>query len=195
MCPETCKKKEIRIYRCIDFPLGWTLEKTIMRNTDAADTMLFEKGGKWWMFTNIDPTESGDHCSELFIFFADSPFANNWTSHPLNPIFIDASFARNGGLVRDGQSLFRVSQSHAFDFYGKQTRINEIVQLTETDYKERCIGEITPNFAKRILGTHHLHSNGKITVFDFTTLSRVSRGPKHWIKLYRMFRDGTILHG
>jgi hypothetical protein len=30
-----------------------------------------------------------------------------------------------------------------------------------------------------------LHSNGKITVFDFVTLSRVSKGPKHWAKLFR----------
>jgi hypothetical protein len=138
------------------------------------------------MFTNIDPIGSGDHCSELF--FADSPLANKWTPHPLNPIFVNASCARNGGLVRNGQSLFRISQSQAFDFYGKRARINEIVKLTEKDYKEICIGEITPNFATGVLGTHHLQSNGKITVFDFVTLSRVSRGPKHWAKLYRMFR-------
>jgi hypothetical protein len=159
-----------------------------MRNTDAADTMFLEKDGKWWMFTNIDPIDGRDHCSELFIFFADSPFANNWTPHPLNPIFVDASRARNGGLVRNGQSLCRISQGHAFDFYGKQVRINEIVQLTEEDYKEISIREITPSFEKGVLGIHHLHSNGKITVFDFVTLSRVSRGRKHWAKLYRMFR-------
>jgi hypothetical protein len=188
MCPETGQKKEVRIYRCVEFPLRWTLEKIIMRNTDAVDTMLFEKDGKWWMFTNIDPIESGDHCSELFIFFADSPFASNWTPHPLNPIFVDASCARNGGLVRNGQSFFRISQGQAFDFYGKRVRINEIVQLTEEGYKEICIGEITPNFEKGVLGIHHLHSNGKITVFDFVTLSRVSRGRKQWVKLYRMFR-------
>jgi hypothetical protein len=176
MCPETHQKREVRIYRCVDFPLRWTLEKTMMQNISAADTMLVEKDGKWWMFTNIDPIESGDHCSELSIFFAESPLANNWTPHRLNPIFVDASCARNGGLVWEGESLFRVSQGHAFDFYGKRTRINQIVKLTESDYMEVCIGEITPKFAKGVLGTHHLHSNGKITVFDFVTLSRVSRG-------------------
>lgn len=177
MCPGTFQKKEVRIYRCVDFPLRWTLEKTIMRNISAADTLLFEKDGKWWMFTNIDPIDSGDHCSELSIFFAESPFAENWTPHPLNPIFVDASCARNGGLLWDGQSVFRVSQGHAFNFYGKRTRINQIVELTERDYMEVYIGEIGPNFAKGVLGTHHLHSNGKITVFDFVTLSRIFRGP------------------
>jgi hypothetical protein len=43
MCPETGQKKEIRIYRCVQFPLRWTLEKIIMRNTDAVDSMLVEK--------------------------------------------------------------------------------------------------------------------------------------------------------
>jgi hypothetical protein len=185
MCPETHQKKEVRIYRCVDFPLRWTLEKTIMRRVSAVDTMLFEKDGRWWLFTNIDPIESGDHCShcsELSIFFSESPVENNWTPHALNPIFVDASCARNGGLLWDGRSLFRVSQGHAFDFYGKRTRINQIVELTEHDYREVCIAEITPKFAKGVLGTHHLDSNGKITVFDFVTLSRVPRGPKHSTK-------------
>jgi hypothetical protein len=179
MCPETHQKKEVRIYRCLEFPLRWTLEKTIMRNISAVDTLLFEKQGKWWLFTNIDPIGSGEHCSELSIFFAESPLASNWTPHPLNPIVVDASCARNGGLVWDGESLFRVSQGRAFDFYGKRTRINQIVQLTESHYMEVRVGEITPEFEKGVLGTHHFHSNGKITVFDFVTLSRVYKNPKY----------------
>lgn len=55
MCPETSEKREIRVYRSVDFPCEWKLERTLMRDVCAVDTMLFEHGGRWWMFTNIDP--------------------------------------------------------------------------------------------------------------------------------------------
>jgi hypothetical protein len=80
MCPETSQKKEIRIYKCIDFPLRWKLEKIVMKDISAVDTMLFERDGKWWMLTNIDPTEIGDYGSELFVFSASSPLESNWTA-------------------------------------------------------------------------------------------------------------------
>jgi hypothetical protein len=173
MCPESCQRKEIRIYRCVAFPLNWILERIIMRDVDAADTMLFEKDGRWWMFTNIDPVNSRDHCSELFIFSSDSPLSTEWAPHVLNPIIVDASRARNGGLLRDGIRYFRVSQSHTLDVYGRRACINEIIELTDASYLEVPVGEITPNFRKGILGTHHLHSNGKSTVWDFVTDCRV----------------------
>ncbi len=41
MCPETSQKKEIRLYKCFDFPLGWKFYKTIMSNVSAVDTGIF----------------------------------------------------------------------------------------------------------------------------------------------------------
>lgn len=167
MCPETCENNDIRIYRCIEFPLRWKLERIAMQNVSAVDTMIFERNGKWWMFTNIDPIQSGDHCSELFIFCSASPIDGTWVPHSLNPIIVDASCARNAGLVMDGDRLFRVSQGQGFNAYGERTLINEVIELTEDTYLESCISIITPTFRDGIAGTHHLHSNGKLTVFDF----------------------------
>ena len=70
MCPESSENKDIRIYQCLEFPLRWKLKKIAMEKISAADTMIFPKDGKWWMFTNIDAVGIGDHCSELFIFSA-----------------------------------------------------------------------------------------------------------------------------
>ena len=168
MCPETSENRDIKIYRCIEFPLRWELEKIVMKELSAADTMFLEHGGRWWMFTNIDVTGCGDHCSELFIFSSDSPFGDTWMSHSCNPVIVDASRARNGGFVRDGDALYRVSQRQGFDFYGKETAINEIVELTDSAYVESPICSITPTFADNIVGTHHFHSNGNVTVFDFS---------------------------
>ena len=130
MCPETSENRDIRIYKCIEFPLRWALEKIAMKNVAVADTMLFEKNGKWWMFTNADPVGDGDYSSELSIFYADSPFADCWTPHFLNPIIVDAARARNAGLAKSGDTVFRISQGQGFDFYGKRALINEIIGLT-----------------------------------------------------------------
>ena len=136
MCPESSANRDIRIYKCVEFPLRWNLEKVIMPNVSAVDTMLFERAGKWWMLTNTGSAQIGDFQLELSIFSAKSPFEDQWVPHPQNPIFVDASRARNAGLIREGDRLFRVAQRQGFDFYGKSTTVNEIIQLDDSNYVE-----------------------------------------------------------
>lgn len=167
MCPETSENWDIRIYKCVDFPLRWELKKIIMKNVSAVDSMLFERNGRWWMLTNIDPARWGDHSLELCLFSAKSPFEEQWIPHPGNPFFINSSRTRNGGIIREGDRLFRVAQGKGFDMYGKQTSVNEIIELNEKDYVEQRVCVIAPEFRKHISGTHHLHSNGTVTVIDF----------------------------
>jgi hypothetical protein len=173
MCPETSGAGDIRVYKCLEFPLRWTLEKIIMKDVSAVDTMLFEKGGKWWMLTNIDPAGLGDFQLELCVFSADSPLDDAWTPHPQNPVLVDATRARNGGLLREGEGLFRVAQRQGFDFYGKSTSVNEIVRIDDGNYIETLVAEVSPAFEPGAVGTHHLHSDGSITVLDFARLGRM----------------------
>src|SRR5262249_43853350 len=173
MCPESSENRDIRIYKCVEFPLVWTLETIAMKNVSAADTMLFERGGKWWMLTNIDQLEVGDHCSELFIFSSRSPIHGEWNPHSLNPVIVDASRARNAGYLVDGETLYRCSQGQGYDFYGKQVLINKVLQLTESSYQEICSFVVKPSFGKGVVGTHHLHGDGQFTAFDFVTSSRI----------------------
>ena len=172
MCPEVSQSGQIRLYRCSNFPMKWELAHVLMDNVSAADTMLFAHQGKWWMLTNLDTTHSGDHCSELFLFYADSPFSTQWTPHPKNPILIDAESARNGGLVTKDGALYRVAQRQGFDQYGEGFSINKIVHLDEYHYEEKRLSTVDATFWPRLKGTHHLHSNGKITVFDYLSRQR-----------------------
>ena len=84
----------------------------------------------------------------------------------MNPIYIDPSKARNGGILYDGDQIFRVGQRQRPDQYGAETAIFQIDHLDQNYYSESLIGEIKPNFFHAV-GTHHLHSNGAITVFDY----------------------------
>ncbi len=167
MCPETAEKKEIRLYKCLDFPCQWAVECILMKEVSAVDTLIFEKNDKWWMLTNIDYTNTGDYGQSLSIFYADSPLSSDWTPHPENPIYIDAILARNAGLLTEGDKIFRVAQAQGFDVYGKKTSILEITNINEVNFTESYVTEINPVFKKNILGTHHFYSNGHITVFDY----------------------------
>lgn len=174
MCPETSESRSVRVYEASHYPLGWRLKATLMQDIAAADSMLFEWRGKWWMLTNTDSAGSGDFCSELSIFHADSPFSIHWTPHPLNPVVLDSRHARNAGLLRDGDSLYRVCQKHGFDRYGAGFAIHRIVRLDETTYEEACLHSVSPDFMPNIVGCHHLHSNGSHTVFDYLKIEKVA---------------------
>ena len=138
-----------------------------MRNIAAADTMLFKHGELWWLLTNIDSAGVGNYCSELHVFFATEPVTDLWTPHPQNPVIVDPSRARNGGLLFEGSTIFRVSQRQGFDAYGQSAAINRITALTPTVYQEEMVATITPDFFPHLKGTHHLHSDGQFTVFDY----------------------------
>ncbi len=169
MCPECCASKQIRIYRCTDFPLRWELQAVVMDGVSAVDTMLFKKGGRWWMLTSLDESGTDDFGSELYLFSSDSPLEANWTPHPQNPIRIDARGGRNAGLIHDGEKLYRLAQRQGFDQYGQGLLVFEIKTVTESTYVEELVSEINPTFRKGLRGTHHLSSDGKTTVIDHCT--------------------------
>jgi hypothetical protein len=171
MVPETSEKKDIRVYECVSFPCQWKLKAVLMSGVSAADSMIFHKDGLWWLFTNIDPLGASDHCSELSIFYSLNPVGNAWTAHPMNPIYIDPSKARNGGILFDGKQIFRVAQRQGFDQYGVESAIYQIDNLDKEYYSESLLNEIKPIFFNA-KGTHHLHSNEAITVFDYLVHER-----------------------
>jgi len=173
MVPETSQNRDIRLYEAEEFPRKWKFLKTIFKDIDAADTTIFEKDGLWWLFTNIDPVNSGDHGTELFIFYSDNPLSEKWTSHPKNPVVCDSLKARMGGILFDNTFIYRISQKQGFDIYGKATNINKIVHLSTANYLEELEFTIEPNFFNNLKGTHHIHGNSNVTVFDFVEKSKL----------------------
>lgn len=168
MCPETSGNNDIRVYKCVDFPLEWELAAVLMSNVVAADSMILQMEGLWWMFTNIsDPPELRDFSAQLCIFYSDRPLSSAWYPHSGNPVVLDARKGRNAGLLIDEGSLYRVSQRQGFDTYGEGFAINEIRILDTEQYVEREVCCVRPNFFPRLERTHHMHSNNSVTVFDF----------------------------
>jgi len=168
MLPETSENNDIRIYESIEFPLKWKLSRVIKSNLFAVDSMVFEYQDKWWLFSNINPINGPDTCSELSIFYGDNPLTEEWTPHPNNPVIFSPSSARNGGLIIEKDSIFRVGQKQIYGTYGGGGfSVNEIIELNTSGYKEKEVLKIKADFYKNIKGAHHMHSNGVITAFDF----------------------------
>ena len=69
--------------------------------------------------------------------------------------------------------MFRVSQGHGFGVYGVRTFVNRIVDLTPDSYSECCVATVSTRFRAGLAGTHHLHSNNAITVFDYARFASV----------------------
>ena len=170
MVPETHQTKDIRIYRCTEFPLKWKLHKILISDIGAVDTNIFKFNNKYWLFTNLDTSNSNDYSSELHIFYADNIESSEWKPHALNPVIFDSKKARNGGMIySEKKHTYRVFQKQGFDNYGESIGISRIKTLTENEYEEEICMNVMPDFFKKISGTHSFSYNSGVLVNDFAT--------------------------
>ena len=147
--------------------MKWKLKKTLIDNITARDTTIFFYSDLWWLFTNTDNGNCGDPCSELNIFYSNNPIYGEWHKHQKNPIIIDPNKARMGGILYLNDAIYRVAQSQGFNLYGHSTKVFRINLLNSNNYKEELVTELDSSFYKSAIGTHHLHSSGQCTVFDY----------------------------
>jgi hypothetical protein len=169
MVPESRANKTIDLYECTEFPYKWNFKQCLMENVSAVDTTLIHHSDKWWLFTAIAENDAAAPNVELFLFYSDDLFSGNWKSHPGNPIISDVKSARPAGsLFAEGAKLFRPSQDCSKS-YGYGFDLNEIEVLSETEYREKKVLSIRPNWDKKILGTHTFATCGNLTVIDVLT--------------------------
>jgi hypothetical protein len=173
MCPETVAIREIRLYKCTEFPLRWSFHKTLINDVSAVDTNIFFFKDRWWLLTTIDSSEIGELCSELHVFYSDAFDSDAWTPHPKNPVVFDSERARNGGFFYDGERLLRVFQRQGFDLYGESMGIAQIKDLGVETYREEAVSRIEPRFAPKIIGTHSFSYHNGLLAIDFLKVEQV----------------------
>ncbi len=164
MLPETAANRTLELYRCQHFPDQWQFVKMLMADIYAVDATLFEYDKKWWLFANVKE-EGGSSLDALHLFYADSPLADKWAAHPLNPIVRDIRSARPAGRIFtcDGK-LIRPSQDSSRR-YGYALKFNRIDKLSENEYEETNVTSFFPKGGK-ILATHTFNQAGDLTVID-----------------------------
>jgi hypothetical protein len=164
MIPETANNNTVEIYRCVEFPAKWKLERVLMNGVFCADATLHHDGGKWWMFANAARPGS-DINDELHLFSADE-LLGDWTPHRRNPVKSDVRSSRPAGrLFRHGNRLYRPGQIGA-PLYGSGIAINRVTRLTQDEYLEEEDRRITPAASESVLGIHTINRAGDLSVTD-----------------------------
>jgi hypothetical protein len=166
MIVESADNFSIEVYRCVEFPYEWEFDRNLMENLSAYDATLLQHNDLWWLFANVREHKGASTSDELCLFYSDDPLDGDWRPHPRNPIISDIRRARPAGkiIVKDGR-LLRPSQNSSFR-YGYGLNINEIQQLTTTDYKEHTLSRIEPGKSRSIRGLHTITTDGNLTLID-----------------------------
>jgi hypothetical protein len=138
-----------------------------MHNVSAVDTILFEKDGIFWMLTNICSAGVGENASELHIFWSNNFLSDEWHKHSGNPVVFDSRYARNGGLIFDGEEILRVFQKQGCDVYGESFGVAKITEITKTTFVEEEIASVTPDFLSGLRGTHSMSNSHRLVAIDF----------------------------
>lgn len=166
MIPESSQNQTIDVYKCTRFPDKWEHYKTLFDGVQAADTTLFQHNGKWWLFVNIRAYSGYPNWDELFLFYADHPFSDQWVSHPKNPVISDVRRARPAGKIFKSDGLIYRPSQNCSKRYGYGLKLNQIVTLNETEYKEVEVSSIEPLWDKKIKSVHTFNFDHGISVID-----------------------------
>lgn len=171
LIPESAANRTIQLYRAVDFPTRWELQRTLIDHVEAVDTTLYEHAGKWWMFTCMSRPPGADGVErvtnrDLHVYFTEDPVQGVWTPHPMNPVVRDKRCARPAGKIfqRDGQ-LYRPGQDCSGE-YGAAVELRRIRRLDEHGYEEEPAARITAEGLRDAGGVHTWNEEGSFTVAD-----------------------------
>ena len=166
MIPETQQANSINLYECTVFPHMWIHKTTLMDSVDAVDSTLLFHNNTWWLFTNIAEPKGTSIDNELYLFYSDNLLSHDWHSHPMNPVISDVRRARPAGkIIERNGTLYRPSQCGS-PWYGYGIKLNEIVELTKNDYREKEIAFIEPAWDKKLNGVHTFCHENRLTMID-----------------------------
>lgn len=166
MIPESKQNNTIELYRCTQFPLKWDLEKILMKNIKAVDSSILFKDDKYWLFCNITNSEGPFAQDELHLFYSDKLVSDEWIAHPKNPIVSDFKRSRSAGKIfKYKNKIYRPAQN-GLKRYGYGIAINEVIEISQSNYEEKLVNSILPEWEKDIIGTHTINSVENLTIID-----------------------------
>lgn len=166
MVPESSANRTIELYECEEFPYRWRFRMNLMEGVLAVDTTLMHHSGRWWLFSGMADAPTSLPYAKLFLYFADNPITNKWQAHPRNPLVSDGMVGRPaGGVWAEQDILLRPSQDCS-QRYGHGFDLHKILTLSCTEYAERKVMSVRPDWDARVLGTHTFARAGRLTVID-----------------------------
>ena len=137
MVPETGADSSVRLYRAVDFPTRWVLDRVLLSGMAYKDSTILEHEGQYYLFSETSDRHTHDR---LHLYIAPS-VRGPWREHPAGPIVLgDPGLARPAGkLVRSGGRMVRLAQA-CEKVYGGGVRGRALLTLTPDEYRESTEG-------------------------------------------------------
>lgn len=173
MLPETGRNGRLELWRCSHFPAEWQRHRVILSGVNAADSVIFEHDGRFWLLTSLESPCPGGMYRYLAIYHTDDPVEGDWTPHPMNETGHDITArggtGRNaGGVIRHEGRLLRCVQNSTA-YYGEGMAFREIVTLTPDRFEERPAPTPPGLEVSEAEGVHHLARHGETLIWDQRT--------------------------
>ncbi len=168
MIPESSASRTLELYRAVEFPGKWVLERELLPGIQVDDATLHFGKNRLWLFgsTRVFNSSSWDALS----LFSAPELMGEWTPHAANPVLCDARCARPGGALfaHDG-ALWRVAQDCSRG-YGSGLALARISRLDDGGFAQEDVRYLAPcptsEGCRDLQGMHTLNAAGGIEVID-----------------------------
>jgi hypothetical protein len=172
MIPECQNSNQVRLYKAINFPFEWILERVLIDDVSAVDPIFYKDNNTFFLFINKSSFINSSASSNLCLYFSNDLLTGKFIKYENNPISSDIKISRNAGnIFKIGNKIYRPSQdcSHR---YGYAINLNEICDLTSKTYKEKKVLSILPKWEKDIIGTHTFNISNNFMIIDVNKKKR-----------------------
>ncbi len=162
MIPETSGRRQVELWRSIEFPSRWERIAVLIDDIDLGDATLFRMEGRRYLFGTVRP-QWGSSWDGLTIFTADD-LTGRWTPLFAGPAKVDVSSARPAGRMFSlGANIIRPFQD-SVGGYGAGLGFARVDRLDAGGYAETKLMALRP--AAPLSGLHTYNRGAGYEVID-----------------------------
>lgn len=160
--PESAAAQELSIFCWKETEQRWKKIATPLSGVAAADSVIFEEGGYFWIAYTDANLGAWDNLNLIYA----SSLTGSWRPHAANPVIRGLQHSRCGGTPfrKDGK-LYRPAQD-CTKRYGGALRIMRITECSIESFREEEATQIQPAHGKNPHGFHHLSAWGDKCLVD-----------------------------
>jgi hypothetical protein len=161
--PENSKEGEVIYYEFDEKNQSLHNPETMFRRLPLLDTTILFHQNRYWLFaTHRGPNSNKD----LYIYHAPH-WTGPYTEHACNPVKQDLSNSRPAGnFIHYNGDIYRPTQN-CKEYYGKSIVLNKITKLTEHDFAEEPVAELTPPKGSKFnFAIHTINFSDDVIVID-----------------------------
>jgi len=160
MIPESEEAREVRLYRCVEFPHRWKAEAVLIAGRPLSDATIHHDGERFWLFA-AQRLPHGSSWDTLAVFTAER-LHGPWREVAA-PALVDAGAARPAGSLWRQGVLLRPAQDCRGD-YGAGLAICHVEHLDEEHFSQRVLAQVRP--PQPWHGLHTLNLAGGFELID-----------------------------